>query len=706
IIVTGNLDGYDRSADKMNTGYSFYTLPETSQRVNNIGNFSGREERVDRGRAGASVVSDYRIPFGRITGNAFFNRLTNEGIYRVNQPFDAGTTRIFYNMDIFDNRTSILTSALGVEQEFEWMQYDVGVSRTASRTRNPLNYSFTFAQEGDAISEDFEEVLPGMTTGDILRFVTPDSSFTGLSDMRFRGEVRNEDQYTIQGNVQVPFRIGSFFDGYVKTGGKFRWLDRLNDESQRGLGGLHYGVTSGSQTVVNMRCAEGLMPPEYQDAAFADMAIEYGLLPILVFDDGYTRTNFLDGEMPLGYTADPEMARLFAHAMDECTEEGFLEDVIASRGRDYTGEERYQAAYLMTEINIGRYLTFTPGFRWERDWTRYTGQQFREVVRNNQQAEPTDLAELVSERDNSFFLPMLHLRVRPTEWLQIHLARTETLSRPDFIQYVPITRIDAMQQFAFAGNTGLRPSHTTNYDASMSIFERRIGLFTVSAFHKTMTDHIRWTRMFAIQGTPPAELNIPDSWLVSNPVVDTYINNPFDATYRGFELDWQTNFWYLPSVMRGLVLSVNYTRILSDTRYQTFERERVCVNCPSPRPRYEFVMTEIEREGRMLDQPAHIANITVGYDFRGFSTRFSYLYQTDRFSGLHPTQPAGDQFSGDYSRFDLMVRQRVGGGLELFSNFNNLTSTPDRNFRGGPSGDRTFIEYYGFTMDIGARYRF
>src|SRR5690625_7717254 len=100
-----------------------------------------------------------------------------------------------------------------------------------------------------------------------------------------------------------------------------------------------------------------------------------------------------------------------------------------------------------------------PGFRLERDATKYVGQQFREVVRNNVQAAPTDLAELVSERENSFFLPMLHLRVRPTEWLQDHLARTETLSLPDFIQYVPITRISAMQDFALAGNTDLRPSH-------------------------------------------------------------------------------------------------------------------------------------------------------------------------------------------------------------------------------------------------------
>src|SRR5690625_7543383 len=84
------------------------------------------------------------------------------------------------------------------------------------------------------------------------------------------------------------------------------------------------------------------------------------------------------------------------------------------------------------------------------------------------------------------------------KWLQAHMAHTKTLSRPDFIQYVPITLISAMQDFSFAGNTDLRQAHTVNLDASVSVFERRIGLFTLSAFHITITDHIRWVRMVAL----------------------------------------------------------------------------------------------------------------------------------------------------------------------------------------------------------------
>jgi outer membrane receptor protein involved in Fe transport len=241
----------------------------------------------------------------------------------------------------------------------------------------------------------------------------------------------------------------------------------------------------------------------------------------------------------------------------------------------------------------------------------------------------------------------------------------------------------------------------------VSVYEPRVGLLTFAAFHKTMKDHIRWVRMYTLNQTPPAELNVPEAWLRQNPIVDSYINNPYDATYKGFEVDWQTNLWYLPSVLKGVVLNVNYTRIFSETKYQSFERERVCVNCPSPRPRYDFVVHELVREGRMLDQPAHIANVTLGYDFRGFSARISYLLQTDRTSSVHSTVPVLDTFTGMYRRYDLSIRQKLRYGVELYTNFNNLTNTTDRSFQQSPvSGSPTYIEYYGFTMDVGARYRF
>jgi len=112
------------------------------------------------------------------------------------------------------------------------------------------------------------------------------------------------------------------------------------------------------------------------------------------------------------------------------------------------------------------------------------------------------------------------------------------------------------------------------------------------------------------------------------------------------------------------------------------------------------------RVGRMPDQPSHIANVTVGYDLKGFSARFSFLYQTDISTYIDASNPLFDSFSGDYFRFDIAVKQKLTPRIELFANFNNLNNRADRNYRGSSTFNPSYIEYYGFTMDTGARYRF
>ncbi len=85
---------------------------------------------------------------------------------------------------------------------------------------------------------------------------------------------------------------------------------------------------------------------------------------------------------------------------------------------------------------------------------------------------------------------MVNIIAQPTDWLQIKLARTETLAHPDFIQYAPISNISSNGQQINAANTQLKTSHSTNYDAAVSFFNNAIGLFSVSSFYKNIKDLI------------------------------------------------------------------------------------------------------------------------------------------------------------------------------------------------------------------------
>jgi len=698
VIASWNIDEYDRSADKFSGGYRISSVPGSDETVIVAQSISLREENVTRGRTGASILLDYRLPRGKITANSFYNRLQWDGLYRINR-MNVNDNRHYYDLETRGGTTSIFTGAVGMEQDFDWLRFDVSVARTAALTENPDDRVWNFVQEANAFDPEKGTVGPDTHPNVIPTLATNDSNMTGLANVWIYDTKREENQTSVQLNIEVPLRLGNYVNGYIKMGGKFRWLDRLNDVEQAGRNGLHYGNSQGPNEILEA-IDEGV--PYWNVEAIVD---EYGLLPIWVFESDYARSEFLDGEYPLGFVVDRAM-------MDSVTQvlldspDIFKTMALGSRGRDYDGIEHYQAGYIMAEFNLGKYITLMPGIRWDGDYSRYHGQRYREVTINNIQAEPTDLDSLTNVREHSFWLPMVHLRLQPTDWLKIRLARTETLTRPDFIQYAPITSINSYQTYVRAANALLEPAHSTNYDAAISVYESYVGLFTLAGFYKGIDDLIFQTDFWLRPGIDVLEgLNIPDSWIEASPDADVYINNPYEAVYRGFELDWQTHFWYLPSIFRGLILNVNYTRIFSEIKKQQFWLGKGDMIPGSHPPKRVTIVIDSSRTARMPNQPAHIANVTLGYDYKGFSARLSYLYQTDKVTFID-REPVLDNFSGAYERWDLTFQQKFGARFQIFANFSNLDSRADRNFRGEALENPTYVEYYGLTMDVGARFTF
>ena len=121
-------------------------------------------------------------------------------------------------------------------------------------------------------------------------------------------------------------------------------------------------------------------------------------------------------------------------------------------------------------------------------------------------------------------------------------------------------------------------------------------------------------------------------------------------------------------------------------------------------PRYYKALEITTRESRLPDQPAHIANVTLGYDYLGFSARLSFLFQTNKVTYIDRKKEL-DNFSGEYSRWDLTVQQKITEAIQIYGNFTNLNSRPDRNYRGNTLNNPTYLEYYGLTADVGLRYK-
>lgn len=687
VILNLNTDSYDRSADFLNAGYGEKPIGEEITIFPNFLNLN--ENALTRSRVGGSFIVDYVIPEGKIVFNSILNRLTNDGFSRGNQ-LDYNRRIHKYTLNENYNESQINAYGLTVEQDFGWMSYDVGVSYTSSTSESPNDYYSDFMEESAAISSNEEDTLkpqdlPGLFLNDIDQ--------TGLLSLSETWRKTEESERGTQLNIKVPFELSGSVNGYLKFGGKYRKLERSNDQNQLSVGAYYGGGRSYREAIA---------------AALPELNLDpTNRFSLSSFQGDYSSENFLSGDYPLGYSINPDLMRQLNTIAKEGNYMSYSRN--GSLGQDYEGTEEFGALYVMTELDFGKYITFMPGVRWESEATDYSAKYSTAL----EPAAGVPLNEIsfrdtTTTRDNSFLLPMVHLQLKPNDWINLRLAYTQTISRPDFRQFAPITYFNAISNFANAPNKNLKTSKSVNYDASLSVYRNKLGFFTASLFYKKIENLIWGISFNDVEGQQILpELEIAEAQ--GNPIqVNTVINNPFDATIKGYELDWQTRFWYLPSILKGLVLNVNYTHISSSTKIPSYKLLQIPIE-PAPRtpPFFENVLVDTAISRTLPDQPNDILNVTLGYDFKGFSTRFSVFYQLGSTLGTGSIRGTfDDTFKEDYFRLDLSASQKLPMNFQLFANLNNLNAAGDENYQSPVYRYPTNQQFYGFTMDVGVRYKF
>jgi len=683
IIVGFNTDRYDRSADKMSVGYNVRANPEAgNDTMPGVWTMNMIEDNVIRGRLGGSTVIDYKIPFGQIMINGFYNKLINETLNRSNY-LQVNPARHSYSMGISESDASISTLTFGVNKDFNWINYDIGFAMTKAENNNPRNLNWNFQEESAFAAQTFDffalpENIPGQ-----YRDSLDNTFFESLGVTSIKS---SETEKTYQANITIPYQFGSWLKGSLKFGGKIREKDRFLDQEGTGRGLFYGGDAAARDLIAN---------------SFPDLGLTVNMnrLPLTAFQDTYSRSNFLNSNYPLGYTLRLNDLR----AVTKLLEENELMFLTGQQSliRDYEGFERISAAYAMVDIKIGKYITVLPGFRYEKEHTDYSANYT--LGAENRINEYPAFIDTNSVRNNSFILPMVHVRVKPAEWFDIRLAYTESLTRPNYSQFAPITYVSQFKDWINAGNPNLTSAHAYNYDASISVYQNYVGFLTVSAFYKEIDDLIWNTDFFLVEGQNILPDFVRPEGVRGVPRVNTPINNPYRAYFKGLEFDWQTNFWYLPSLLKGLVFNANVTVIDSKTKFPVFTTEKILIRIRPPL--FKDTLIAGVREGKMPDQPELITNLTLGYDYKGFSSRLSFIYQKRSSQGGLSGNPLNDRFTSDYYRYDLSVKQKVNASLQVYLNISNLNNRADRSYQ-YQSQYPTFVEYYGTVFDLGLRYTF
>jgi len=691
VQVSASLDYFDRYSDVLSAGYA---VNEEDEKIDGLAvidldNVSIRDRVTERERVSGGLVLDYKFGNGSLILNNFISNLSENKLEMENSFGLLGNQFTAYT-DQDELSNTVFSNALQGEFSFGFLDMDVdfALSNSVSKQDRPADLRLrTHPEQNQAgFSTDLDQ---SASPSEFLNSVLVYNDLLRTAELTVTSRDIVETSQNALLNFKIPYTITDYISGHIKFGGKYLRVNRDNEEEE-----IFNKPDRHSESEFFIR--------EMMDSLWTDLGLELtdlnnGIRAELFVDPDYDIGDFLSGKENVDnfyYTSSiSQMNRFYDIARNNG---GLFIDAEESFQRDYEYTGTVSSFYLMTELNIGKYITLLPGIRyenWETDYFAYGTHKWGSLDFDYFQDE----AKSKSSKDNWF--PQLHLRIRPTDWLDIRLASTKSVIYPDYRAISPYYYYNTNGQPTLTlGNPNLVPPSAKNYDIYASVYENHIGLFTLGFFYKEM-DNLIESYSYRTRDSERIR-NVVNLSEITNTAVDTWINVESTAYVRGFEIDWQTHFWYLPSFLKGLVFNINYTHMSSESNYpiQVLVKKGDGIFAPTE-------LVDSTRGGRLIDQPNDILNATIGYDIMGFSARLSFVYQDNVLGGISRRAEL-DPFSDAHYRWDLIVNQKLPvNGLQLFLNINNITNRPDRRFV-SVLELLSSADYYGTTADIGVRYDF
>ncbi len=651
-------------------------------------------------RIGGTLVLDYTLPSTDIKMSNFYSDIRREEIQHINAyDFMQQGFTIRYS-DTPERTLNVLTNSLQIDHRLG--NWETNMILSHSYSENKLPAQITSSNGNSPINPfptgrkaNYNVNLDPETIPDSLTIPIDDvADFMHIGGLDHNESITKERDLAGALNFAYNFKLSEQMNVKLNFGAKVKHKSKEYDRTHLDIGGQHYiyMVHDNFLDLLSQRNID----------AYAKDNMRLFLSDFLDYD--HEQGSFLDGEYQFSPVFDVDVFRKI-HELGMATYDPdepvslwniVLPNYINSNYQDYHGTEEYLAFYVMPEIDITSKFTLVPGVRYESNRTEYTGYRGNRlgVLRN---WTPTLIDTVTKDRYNEFILPMVQTVYRPTEWLNIKAGYTHTLQRPDYNNIMPGWLISNQGSISNLSNFRLTPELSRNWDLQVSVYSNKIGLFTAGVFHKKITDMIFWTGQTVVLDTAFFELPT----LMHRQRAAYATNNPNDALNYGFELEWQSNFWYLPGLLSGLVLNANYTRNESEAKYL---RTVIKTEIDPVTYKATLVNEDTTYTNPMINQPDHLLNLTIGYDYKGFSIRGALRYKSRIFTSNNWYEKLRG-YSVDFYRYDLSVRQQLPWqGLEFFLNVNNLTNEVEHSVI-NHMDFTSYLEDYGRSANIGFRYR-
>ncbi len=680
VMLSLNYDKKDRGRDVLTAGYAAIGSSKNSNEVlpTRISSAAVAKTQNLNDRYGATLYADYKLKGGKLYYQAFFSKFDSEN-YTITNSYTTEAS-VTYSAGLDESTEHSFLQGLGGEHNLFGAKVEWSVSKSERNTKTPGSLSYS-AINREAVS-GAKSIDTSSTITDLIGLATHNLAATGATNLGISQAKTYSEELAAKLDITVPFNLGNNISAYVKFGGKIRDMKASSDPNSWGTG---FQYQSGD----NVADAIKERLPDFGWTFIGDGNISHAS-----FASGSGEQDFSMFGLKTYMAPNFDRVRIAENAVDD-----LLNKKLSTDAGDYSNNRQYYAGYLMAGFDIGQMITFTPGVRFERDDYSTTAKWTSLTISYG----PYDTQGIIRDTTAGHFYeqiyPMFHLKIKPVDWFDIRLAATKTSTRPGSNQLSPRYYQDAGLNIT-EGNILLKPQTNYNYDAYLSFYTRKAGLFTVGAFYKKLEDQVL---NYTVRLINPEQFGLDKVYKNKNYTFPQ--NNSKPGYVTGLEMDWQTHFSYLPKPFNGIVLNLNLTVMQSDTKYPFYSFETVTIK----EPPYRITEGKDDfRDNKVIGMPDAIANIGLGYEVGGFSGRISAYYQSGTITTAQASNLTLDVDKDELLRFDMQLSQKLKKvpGLAVYINLNNITDNRDRNILTHSPDRITRQELYGASGDIGIRYKF
>ena len=288
------------------------------------------------------------------------------------------------------------------------------------------------------------------------------------------------------------------------------------------------------------------------------------------------------------------------------------------------------------------------------------------------------------------WLPSFNLSANFTDDFIVRLAAAKVMARPQLGNLNPGGTISTTGTLSVtSGNPLLKPFRASTLDASFEYYHGKGAFIGLGLFYKDIGTYIQSLRSnvpYNQTGLPlsllPSNFNGTEVFQVTTPI------NTSGGPLKGFEINVQQPFDFLPGFLRHFGFTGNYTRVKSKIDYQV-----------SP------TATTIIRDD-LLNLSPESWNTTLYYDDGRFSARGSVAYRSDYLQRV-PGQNNNDvEGKNSTLNVDAQIAYKINDQIEITLEGVNLTDEFNDQFISRARNSVVVYNHTGREILAGVRFKF